>query len=37
MVISMIPCGIGLIWSWPLFINTKGVLYRNIFGVDQVV
>ncbi len=36
MVISMIPCGIGLIWSWPLFINTKGVLYRNIFGVDQV-
>ena len=35
--ISMIPCGVGLIWTWPLFINTKGVLYRNIFGVDQVV
>ncbi len=35
--VSMIPCGIGLIWTWPLFINTKGVLYRNIFGVDQVV
>ena len=36
-IISMIPCGVGLIWTWPLFINTKGVLYRNIFGVDQVV
>lgn len=35
--ISMIPCGVGLIWTWPLFVNTKGVLYRNIFGVDQVV
>ena len=37
LAISTIPCGVGLIWAWPLFINTKGVLYRNIFGVDQVV
>jgi hypothetical protein len=37
LMISMIPCGVGLIWTWPLFVNTKGVLYRNIFGVDQVV
>jgi hypothetical protein len=37
MFISAIPCGIGLIWTWPLFINTKGILYRNIFGVDQTM
>lgn len=33
MAISMIPLGIGLIWTWPLFIISKGILYRNIFGV----
>jgi len=37
MFLSVIPLGIGLIWTWPLFINTKGILYRNIFGVDQTV
>lgn len=37
MFLSMIPLGIGLIWTWPLFINTKGILYRNIFGVDQSI
>jgi hypothetical protein len=35
--ISIIPCGVGLIWTWPLFVNTKGVLYRNIFGVNQTM
>jgi hypothetical protein len=35
MAISAIPLGIGLIWTWPLFIIAKGVLYRNIFGVEQ--
>jgi uncharacterized membrane protein len=37
MFLSAIPLGIGLIWTWPLFINTKGILYRNIFGIDQTV
>lgn len=33
MALSMIPLGIGLIWSMPLFIISMGVLYRTIFGV----
>jgi hypothetical protein len=35
--ISVIPLGIGLIWSWPLFINAKGILYRNIFGIEHTM
>lgn len=35
MVISMIPLGIGLIWSMPLMIIAFGVLYRNMFGVES--
>jgi uncharacterized membrane protein len=31
--LSMIPLGIGLIWTLPLFIISMGVLYRTIFGV----
>ncbi len=34
-MISAIPLGIGLIWTGPLFIVAKGVLYRNVFGVDE--
>lgn len=33
MIIGMIPLGIGLIWTLPLFIISMGVLYRTIFGV----
>ncbi|WP_068830612.1 hypothetical protein [Pseudomonas sp. BMS12] len=33
MAVSMIPLGIGLIWTMPLFIISMGVLYRTIFGV----
>ncbi|MDD0841401.1 hypothetical protein [Pseudomonas sp. Gutcm_11s] len=33
MAISMIPLGIGLVWTLPLFIISMGVLYRTIFGV----
>ena len=33
MLLSMIPLGIGLIWTLPLLIVTMGVLYRTIFGV----
>ncbi len=31
--LSIIPIGIGLIWSVPLLILCSGVLYRIIFGV----
>jgi len=31
--LSMIPLGIGLIWSLPLFVISMGALYRTIFGV----
>jgi len=33
MTLSMIPLGIGLIWTIPLFVVAMGVLYRTIFGV----
>ena len=32
MVVSMIPLGLGLIWTWPMFIVLAGVLYRYLFG-----
>ena len=31
--ISMLPLGIGLIWTIPMFIVMIGVLYNRIFGV----
>lgn len=31
-IASMIPLGIGLIWTWPMFIVLAGVLYRYLFG-----
>jgi len=33
--ISMIPLGIGLIWSVPLFMIAYGIIYRNMFGVEE--
>ncbi|MEX6501787.1 hypothetical protein [Pseudomonas zhanjiangensis] len=32
-ILSVIPLGIGLVWSIPLFVIAMGVLYRTIFGV----
>ena len=32
--ISMIPLGIGLIWTMPMVMIAYGVLYRNMFGVE---
>ncbi len=32
---SMLPLGIGLIWSVPWAINVIGVAYRCVFGVAQ--
>ena len=36
LTISMIPLGIGLIWSLPLFIIAYGIVYRNMFGVEPM-
>lgn len=32
--LSMIPLGIGLIWSLPLFLIAYGIIYRNMFGLE---
>ncbi len=36
-VLAIIPLGIGLIWALPLTMIAYGVVYRNIFGVEQTV
>ena len=33
--ISMLPLGIGLFWTVPMFYILNGVLYQRIFGVDE--
>ena len=30
---SMIPLGIGLIWTLPMMMIAYGIIYRNMFGV----
>lgn len=32
-LVSMIPLGIGLVWTWPMFIVLGGVVYRCLFGI----
>ncbi len=32
--ISIIPLGIGLIWTVPMMFNMNGILYRIMFGVE---
>lgn len=32
--ISSIPFGIGLIWTFPMFVIAYGIIYRNMFGVN---
>lgn len=34
-LISIIPLGLGLIWTIPMFILTSGILYREVFGVTS--
>ncbi|MEN0106471.1 MAG: hypothetical protein AAGC84_08605 [Pseudomonas sp.] len=36
LVLSVIPLGIGLLWTIPLMVVAMGVLYRTIFGVRAV-
>jgi hypothetical protein len=33
--LSMVPAGIGLIWTWPMFIILAGVVYRSLFGIEK--
>jgi hypothetical protein len=36
-IFSVIPFGLGLIWTFPMFIMVGGILYREIFGVSQAI
>jgi len=33
--VSAIPLGIGLIWTWPMFLILAGVVYRQLFEADR--
>jgi hypothetical protein len=35
--VSTIPLGIGLIWTWPMFIILVGVVYRYLFSGEKEV
>lgn len=35
MFISMIPLGIGLIWTMPMGMIAYAIIYRNMFGISQ--
>jgi uncharacterized membrane protein len=32
-IVSMIPLGIGLIWTLPMSLIAYGIIYRNMFGI----
>lgn len=34
LTISMIPLGLGMIWTLPMMMIAYGILYRNMFGVE---
>ncbi len=34
-MISVIPLGLGLIWTYPMMVSVMGVMYREVFGVTQ--
>jgi len=34
-LVSLIPLGLGLIWSLPMFFMVSAILYREIFGVSE--
>jgi len=36
LIISALPFGIGLIWTYPMMVAMMGVMYRDIFGVEAV-
>ncbi len=34
-IVSSIPLGIGIIWTWPMFIVLTGVVYKYLFGDEK--
>ena len=34
-MVSLVPLGLGLIWTWPMFIVLGGVVYRSLFGIEK--
>ncbi len=36
LIISALPFGIGLIWTYPMAVAMMGVMYRDIFGIEAV-
>lgn len=34
-MVSMIPLGLGLIWTYPMMVSVMGIMYRETFGVTQ--
>ena len=36
LMVSALPFGIGLIWTYPMMVAMMGVMYRDIFGVEAV-
>lgn len=35
MAVAIVPLGIGLIWALPMMMLSYGIIYREMFGVDQ--
>lgn len=33
--VSMVPLGLGLIWTWPMSVILVGVVYRSLFGPQK--
>jgi hypothetical protein len=34
-MVSMLPLGLGIIWTWPMCVVLAGVVYRSLFGIDN--
>lgn len=34
-LVSMIPLGLGMIWTLPMFVMVSAILYRELFGVSE--
>jgi uncharacterized membrane protein len=33
LIVSVIPLGIGLVWTLPMGMIAYGIIYRNMFGI----
>ncbi len=34
-LLSFLPLGLGLIWTWPMFVILGGVVYRSLLGIEK--